>query len=146
MKLFYKINVKNYISMDGWNGYSIAAVILVIIAIIMIIVGIVWLEDRNPASTLLGADQSTNWGWGLIIGGIILLIIGIIVGFVGRRSATSTVSSTHMSHTVLPYGHPAVYPQHGPYMGALPPPPLVHYGSVDYHSVPATFAPPPMSY
>ena len=100
----------------SWSGYSIAAVVLVMLAIIMIIVGIVWLEGNTNKT---GTDTSTWWPWFLIIGGVLLLIIGIALAFMGRKKGptTSIYSHTH-SHS----------------MGAspLPGPPVVQSGPVTH--------------
>jgi len=118
--------------MDGWSGYSIAAVILVIIAIIMIIAGIVMLESQPP--TMPATANGSWWPWGLIIGGVILLIIGIAVGFVGRRSATVTSSSTNIVH------HTPWYPG---YPSAAPATYATSYSHMAGTSLPPTYAAPP---
>lgn len=83
--------------MSDWTGYSIAAVILVIVAIIAIIAGIVMLENQTTPP----ASGTISWPWFLIIGGVILLIIGIIVGYMGRRTTGTVFDHTSIVH----HGH-----------------------------------------
>jgi uncharacterized membrane protein len=105
--------------MDGWSGYSIAAAILVIVAIIMIIAGIVMLESATDPKK---SADTIQWPWLLIIGGIILLIIGIVVGYMGR--STAAVAWNHTGQTVYHHaayadpgmGMPYGYPGYGQYV------------------------------
>jgi hypothetical protein len=96
--------------MDSWSGYSIAAVILVIIAIIMIIAGIVMLE--SPGSLTTATTPTNWWPWGLIIGGVILLIIGIIVGYAGRKPVVTSQSSSVVYHGAPTPGYGVYTPHH----------------------------------
>lgn len=97
--------------MTEWTGYTIAAVALVILGIIMLIAGVATMEMNTFAT-------DSWWPWVLIIGGILFLLIGIVVGVMGRNY-TPEVTSTH-SHTdtVLPggaVGHSEVHHYHRGY-------------------------------
>lgn len=93
-----------------WSGYSITAVILVIVAIIMIIVAIVWYE-REIAKPV--AEQSFTGVTFLFVGGIVLFIIALFVGYSGRSRKTSMINQSHTEVNYMGphpgYGPPPVY-------------------------------------
>lgn len=101
-----------------WSGYSITAVILVIVAVLMLIIGIVWYE-KEGAKTGTGADAPNyTWSTFLIVGGIILFIIALIVGYMGRKKAPSSYNEynsqtvNHMGSHPGAWGQPVSWPQH----------------------------------
>lgn len=109
-----------------------------IIAIILIIIGIALIAGAffvptSPASGVAGTPDTSTF-WGLIIGGVILIIIGIIVAVYSYRSgptATHAEWSTQ-THPLHGYSHTDITgPYHSSY-GGYPPHVLHPYPTMGY--------------